>query len=176
MSLMSTFGHVAKHTALHAAWMVPMAAVMMMPGVAAAAGAAAGAGPALGSTVVGSLDMMLTNGFNFFADGAFSTLIENTLNGVFWDPSYAVGDGSMSMAGHGIEHGADHAKHVVEHAVASVEGHVEDHVGHCTMDTHGAVFDRWSEENHGGFLSAVLGGAPSPSEQWSQFSEVLCPK
>lgn len=87
MELSSFFHHAVKHTAVHALWMIPMAAVMMPS-------------PALGSSVVGALDMMVTNTFNFFAEGGFSELVDNTLEGDFWDAGYSVGDGSMDMSGH----------------------------------------------------------------------------
>ena len=87
MKLSDMFGHAVKHGAMHALWMLPMAMIMMPS-------------PALASGLVGSLDMMLTNGFNFFADGGFSTLVENTLNGNFWEEGYSPFDGSMDMSGH----------------------------------------------------------------------------
>lgn len=105
------------HAVTHAVWMVPMALVMMPT-------------PALASGFIGGLDMMLTNGFNFFADGTASQLIENTLNGVFWDPDYSIFDGSMGMEGHvdGAVTGADHAGHGGGDVVAGLEG--DPHAGH----------------------------------------------
>lgn len=94
------FKHAVKHSVTHALWMLPMAMVMMPS-------------PALASGLVGSFDMMLTNGFNFFAEGGFSTLVENTLEGNFWDEGYSLFDGSMSMDGHDM----------AEHAVGDVLSH-----------------------------------------------------
>lgn len=170
----------------------PMIAGMMCAAVVASAGAAAAATPAFQAAVAGgeALKISIPNIVASLPDagwtmieglGSLPEVFEGVANaaeaGELWDYDYQWGITDHGAGVHEVaSHGGDHASNVVEHAVASAEGHAVEHVGHCTMDTHGAVFDRWSEENHGGFLSAVFGSAPSPSEQWSQFSEVLCPK
>ena len=111
--------------------------------------------------------------WDFAFDGGAVEMFNNTVSGeVGFMGGYEWGVADMS--GHG-EMAASGVEHVGHSGVDSVGG-ADAHVGHCTMDTHGAAFDVWSEEEHGGLLSGIVGDQPVVSEQWSQFSDLFCPR
>lgn len=178
MSLVETFGHVAKHAAVHMMWMVPMA-VMMVPS------------PTLAGSLAGSFEMITTSMWNFAVDGGAVEMFNATVSGDagFWG-GYEWG--VANMENHAVLH--DAAAHGAMHGGDSIVSGVEaggEHVGHggvshsfaehahgdvaCSPDEMGPIYDQWLGAQDFDALSADITADPSVNSSWDMFSQLYCP-